>query len=159
MNADDVLTYGHRTVLSAVEGPAPEQWEIPGACGVWSIKDIVAHLASYELVLADICSAYLDAGPTSCLDLFREEGAAFNNRQVEQRRGQTAQQTVTEYADAQQRAAELVARIPVDERRRAGRLAWYGAEYDLEDQAVYMYYGHKREHCAQIAAFRDRVTR
>ena len=100
MNADDVLKYGHLTVLGAIDGLAPEQWEIPGACGVWSIKDIVAHLASYELVLADICSAYLDAGTTSCTDLFREEGAAFNDRQVEQRRGQTAKQTVTEDADA-----------------------------------------------------------
>jgi len=29
--------------------------------------------------------------------------------------------------------------------------------YALDDVIVYMYYGHKREHNAQIAAFRDRL--
>ena len=30
--------------------------------------------------------------------------------------------------------------------------------YALDDVLVYMYYGHKREHSAQIAAFRDRLS-
>lgn len=35
-------------------------------------------------------------------------------------------------------------------------MPWYGDAYALDDLIVYMYYGHKREHNAQIAAFRDR---
>ena len=53
MDADDVLRYGHSTVLGAVDGLPSGQWDMPGACGVWSVKDIVAHLASYELLLVD----------------------------------------------------------------------------------------------------------
>jgi hypothetical protein len=30
-------------------------------------------------------------------------------------------------------------------------------EYALDDFIVYQYYGHKREHCAQIAVFRDKL--
>ncbi|MGQ9887993.1 MAG: maleylpyruvate isomerase N-terminal domain-containing protein [Aggregatilineales bacterium] len=48
VNANDILKYGHLTVLQAVDGLPPADWETPGVCGVWSVKDIVAHLASYE---------------------------------------------------------------------------------------------------------------
>jgi hypothetical protein len=31
-------------------------------------------------------------------------------------------------------------------------------EYALDDVLIYMYYGHKREHSAQIAVFRDQFS-
>jgi hypothetical protein len=34
----------------------------------------------------------------------------------------------------------------------------YGKEYALDDFVVYMYYGHKREHGAQVAGFHDRLV-
>jgi len=46
-----------------------------------------------------------------------------------------------------------------DAMRQAGTLPWYGLEYALDDFLVYAFYGHKREHSAQIAAFRDRLER
>ena len=156
MNADDVVKYGHRTVLGAVDGFPWAEWEAPGACGTWSVKDILAHLASYELLLVDICAPYLDGGPTPCLDRLLEQGDGFNDAEVAARAGRTAEQVLVEYTAAQARAAALVARIPIERRRQAGLLPWYGAEYDLEDLLVYMSYGHKREHCAQIVAFRGR---
>ncbi len=48
-------------------------------------------------------------------------------------------------------------KIPEGAWRQTGMLAWYGAEYDLEDYVVYTYYGHKREHCGQIQAFRNHL--
>ena len=41
--------------------------------------------------------------------------------------------------------------------REVGTLPWDGEDYALDDFLVYGYYGHKREHSAQIAAFRDRL--
>ena len=43
--------------------------------------------------------------------------------------------------------------------REPGSIPWYGEEYALDDLIVYQYYGHKREHSAQIEAFRDAATR
>jgi hypothetical protein len=51
MNAADILTYRHRTVLHTIADLPAEAWEMPGACGVWSCKDIIAHVASFEHVL------------------------------------------------------------------------------------------------------------
>ena len=47
------------------------------------------------------------------------------------------------------------ARVPLELRRKTGTLPWYGDEYDLEDLVAYSNYGHKAEHCAQIAVYRD----
>ena len=60
-----------------------------------------------------------------------------------------------EYEEAHRTTLSLLAEIPMIERRRNGALPWYGAEYDLEDFIVYTFYGHKREHAAQIAFYRD----
>ena len=48
---------------------------------------------------------------------------------------------------------------PRTRRREAGTLLWYGAEYDLEDYIAYTFYGHKREHMAQVNVFLDTVKR
>ena len=54
MNAIDILKYGHQTVLQTLNGFPTTAWDTTGTCGEWSVKDIIAHLASYELVLVDI---------------------------------------------------------------------------------------------------------
>jgi hypothetical protein len=159
MNAEDVFRYGHLTVLGAIDGFAAADWDVPGACGDWSVKDIIAHLASYELVTADVFASLLGAAPTPCLDLFLAQGEAFNDTQVAPRRDQSADETLAEFVRAHERAAALLVQIPTAQRRQVGLLPWYGAAYDLEDLLAYMSYGHKREHAAQIAAFRDRARR
>ena len=158
MNAVDVLTYGHRTLLGTIEGVPATAWETPGACGAWSVKDIVAHLASYEMVLVDILAEANGGGPTPNLDRFRTMGGAFNDAEVTARAAQTVAETRAELDDAHARAMALAARLPPESWRRTGTLPWYGTEYALDDLIVYMYYGHKREHSAQIAAFADRQT-
>jgi hypothetical protein len=157
MNADDVFRYGHLTVLGAVDGLPMTDWKTPGVCGVWSVKDVVAHLASYELATAEAFASLLGEGPTPTLDNLLSQGEEFNTIQVARRGGQSGEDALTEYTRAAEQAAGLLARIPLDQRRQAGILPWYGADYDLEDLIAYMSYGHKREHSAQIAVFRDRL--
>ncbi len=144
MNATDILKYGQLTAHQAIEGFPETAWETPGACGVWSVKDIIAHLASYEEVLVDILSGFVGRHPTPSLDKFTELGGQFNDSEVERRKGRTM---------------SLAERIRPEVFRHTGTLPWYGMEYALDDVIVYMYYGHKREHSAQIAAFRDRLDR
>src|SRR5207302_6236630 len=83
--------------------------------------------------------------------------AAFNDAQVADRAGLPMRAVLDECAAAHERTMALIRRIPEELCRQPGTLPWYGAEYALDDVIVYMYYGHKREHGAQIAAFRDRL--
>ena len=157
MNATDILKYGHRTVLQTIEGFPEAAWEEAGACGVWSVKDIIAHLASYEEVLVDVLSGFVRRLPTPYLDKFTEPGGQFNDTEVERRRGRTVREVLDEFNDAHAQVMSLAAQIRPEQFRQTGTLPWYGLDYALDDVIVYMYYGHKREHSAQIAAFRDRL--
>ncbi|HET7092779.1 MAG TPA: hypothetical protein VFI22_04850, partial [Thermomicrobiales bacterium] len=107
---------------------------------------------AYEQLLGDVFASALDEGPTPTLDAFRAEAAAFNERQVAERRAQDVDALRAAYEAAHQRAAGLLARISLERRREAGIFAWYGADYDLEDLIAYMGYGHKTEHAAELAA-------
>jgi hypothetical protein len=158
VNATDVLKYGHETVLKTIEGLPESEWETSGVCGVWSVKDIIAHLASFELVLVDVLSMFLDAGPTPYLNRMVEEGDQFNDNWVAEYGDKTGAEALAEYCDAQVRVMSLVVQIPAETLRQPGTLPGYGPEYALDDFIVYSYYGHKREHSAQIAVFRDRLT-
>jgi hypothetical protein len=153
VNASDILKYGHLTFLRSLEGLTDAHYTQGGVCGVWSVKDIIAHLASYELVLIDVLRGFLGGGATPYLDLFAN--ADFNDAQVAARRDKSRQSVLDEYEIAHTRTMELIGQIPVETLRKNGTLPWYGAEYALDDFIVYAFYGHKREHSAQIYVFRD----
>lgn len=157
MNATDILKYGQLTVHQATDGFPETACETPGACGVWSVKDIIAHLASYEEVLVDILSGFVGRHPTPSLDKFTGLGSKFNDVEVERRKGRTMKEVLDEFNDAHAQVMSLAERIRPEAFRHTGTLPWYGMDYSLDDVLVYMYYGHKREHSAQIAAFRDHL--
>jgi uncharacterized damage-inducible protein DinB len=157
MHPVDILFYGHQTVIQSIEGVADSDWDIPGACGVWSVHQIIAHLSSFEHVLIEILQTLLEKNaPTPTMNLFFQEGSAnFNDNQVALRQDQTVKETWNEYETAYQKSFELFKQIPDDLHRQTGLLTWYGDTYDLEDFLIYSFYGHKREHTAQINAFKD----
>ena len=51
MNTLDILKYGNLTFLNSLHGFSEPEWTLDGVCGYWSIKDITAHLTSYENLL------------------------------------------------------------------------------------------------------------
>lgn len=158
MNAEDVLKYGHDFVMRHLAHFPGDEWETPNVCGWWSTKQIVAHLASFEHWLVDVLNGQLGEPPGPTLARMFEIGPGkFNDVEVAERDGWTPEQVLADYTGAHAQTLALIARIPVPERRAAGSLPWYGAEYDLEDFIAYSFYGHKREHTAQVNVFVDRL--
>ena len=158
MNAGDILNYGHQTVLKAIDGIPYEAWETSGVVGIWTLKDVVGHLASFEQVLTEILTSLKDTSVgTPTLEQFINH-PDFNNSQVALRKGHTPAQVQAEYQDWHQQVRSLVAGLPEARFKEVGIVPWYGAEYDLEDFLVYTYYGHKREHSAQIAMYKKRLA-
>ncbi len=155
MNALDILKYGQGTALQAIDGLSDSDSEKPGACGVWSIKDIIAHLASYEHMMLDVLSSIVGSGSTPYLSKFTDPNTNFNDSEVAARKGISFKEVIGEFQDTHTQVMSLAERIPAETFRQTGTLPWYGMEYALDDFIVYTQYGHKREHSAQIAAFRD----
>jgi hypothetical protein len=157
MNATDIMKYGQLTVHQAIDGFPANAWDTAGACGEWSVKDIIAHLASFEQVLVDILTTFTGGGSTPVLNSFIEAGGQFNDSEVNRRKEKTIQDVLTEFNEAHTHVMSQLVDSPPETLRQSGTLPWYGMEYALDDLLVYMYYGHKREHSAQILVFRERV--
>ena len=156
MNAKDVLFYGNRTMQDTLAGVPAAERETRDVCGWWSTKNIVAHLASFEWFLVDALSEFTGGGAMTYLARMSELGnQGFNDYEVAQRQDHSYDQVLAEYNQAHARTLEQVAQIPAETLRAAGRIPWYGMEYALDDLIVYQYYGHKREHMAQVAVFID----
>jgi hypothetical protein len=157
MNAHDILMYGNRTLLAGLDGIPTAHWMEGGACGWWSVKDIMAHLSSYETCHAELLANFVEPGPTPTLDQFREQGAEFNKMQVATRQDLSPEQVLGEYSQAHDRLMAAVSQLEPAKLAEVGTIPWYGESYGLDDLLVYSNYGHKREHASQINLFKDRL--
>ena len=109
MNAADILKYDHLTVLQTLDGFPKSAWDTPGACGVWSVKDIIAHLASYEQVLIDVLTSFEGSDPTPVLNRLIELGSQFNDTEVSRRKEKTMKEVLGEYNDTHTQVIFMVA--------------------------------------------------
>ncbi len=164
MNPLDVLKYGNRTLLHTVDRLPTADWATAGVCGVWSVKEIIAHLASFEHMLLDVLvvagapdTRPADYGPT--LRAWLRDGQAFNDEEVPARAALSPAETLAEYEATHDQTVALAHDLSRAQFTTPGFLPAYGREYDLEDFIAYSFYGHKREHAAQIAVFRDAIRR
>jgi hypothetical protein len=153
MNIKLLLHYGNRSVLSAVASVPKDFWETKGACGVWSPKEILAHITSYEKLLHEVLESATHTVPTPLLDSLAKNPEEFNNYQVSQRNKFTPDEIISEYSTAYEQVTLAAQTIDDQLLSKPGTIPWYGKEYALDDYVVYSNYGHKMEHCAQIVQF------
>lgn len=158
MNISEVLQNANLLVIRALDGLPEKEWDIPGACGDWSVKDIVAHLASYEHLIVDVLNTFLGGELTPAVQRWVNSRAAFNAEEVGARKYATAQQVMDEFQGTQVEAVSLIMQIPPEKDQQTGTLPWYGKQYSLADFIQQMY-KHMREHCAQISAFHRQTNR
>lgn len=155
MNAEDILKYGHQSLLQSLDGLSEAEAYTPGAMGVWSVREIVAHLVAYEQMLAELLGSMLGKIEAPTLYRYLQDFQHFNEAEVHMRRDRSLAELRAAYESAHESVMVSIAKIQPTVRRQQGLLTWFGSEYDLEDFLVYNCYGHKREHSAQIAVYRD----
>ncbi len=155
MNVAEQLENAHLLVIQTVDNLPELEWDTPIAENSWTVKDIIAHLASYEHILVDVFNAFLEESPaTPYLAQYAEHHADFNQVQVGERSNHTAQQVIDEFEEMQAEATSLLARIPAERIEQKGTLSWY-KDRSLGD-FVSALSGHIQRHCDEITAFRNR---
>lgn len=158
MNPSDVLKYGHNTVSRTLTEIPTAHWETAGVCGTWSVKDIIGHLAAYEHLLTEVIAPLIHLSiDYKYMPQISQIGiAAFNDVQAGNRAQHTPAQVLAEYNEAfAYNQEQIVPKVPAALWAQTGTLPWYGNKYSLDDYIVYTFYGHKREHCAEINVFKD----
>jgi hypothetical protein len=159
VNSPDILKYGHRTLMHEIEGI--DEWDTPGVVGTWTAKDLLAHLASYEHLIAEVLHSLLDAKSDSpTIQQMGELGHdAFNDAIVAASRDKSLAQVRADYDSAHEQVKTFGGQVSAETLRQPGTIPWYGTDYSVDDFIVYTQYGHKREHSAQFAAFKDQMKR
>lgn len=154
MNAKDILTYGHQDLLKVFSDVTDTDWDRVGVTTRWSVKDMLSHLTSFEIVLAEALEAVLDASmATPTLEDKRKDLPGFNDRQVAQRESDRPADVMQEYELAHTRVMQAIEQLGAERLREVGTIPWYGPQYSLDDLIVYTNYAHKREHLPQIRKF------
>lgn len=154
MNASDVLEQSHSLLTAAVDDLPESQWDVAGVCGEWSVKDTVAHLASYERLLLDVLHTFQGNEVSPYIQNFLANGETFNRTIVESRKYETAQNVLNEYQEAQVQTTSLLAQIPSEKVQQVGAMPWFDPERCLGD-LINIICAHTKEHCDQIIAFRQ----
>jgi uncharacterized protein (TIGR03083 family) len=157
MSITDVLDKSHVLVMETIDDLPETQWDVPGACGDWSVKDIIAHLTAYEVLLRDALKTFAGSEPTAYLLAFAKDNQDhFNAAAVARHRYATAQQIEDDYNEAQMQTTSLLAQIPAGKAAQKGTVPWFGPDLSLAE-LVNDLYTHTREHCEQIKRFRERT--
>jgi uncharacterized protein (TIGR03083 family) len=160
MNAVDIFERGHQVVAKAVDGLPDADWETSGVCGVWSVREVVAHLATYEHMLAEALEMLAGADEaTPHLDEYRSRQPGYNEDKVAERRGKSPADVWAEYRAAYDRAVTALRQIPAEKLRAVGTIPWFDPQGSIDDLVVRYGFGHKREHATQIMVYRDRIGR
>ena len=147
MNALEILEHGDQTLRQAVNGLPEADW--------WPVREIIAHVATHEKMLAEFLESYLGEKPTAAGPL--PVGLVNGNGEVSYA-DKGADELWAEYEAAHRRCQSLLTKIARERNRINGTLSCFDPDCDLEDFLVYSY-GHKQRHAAQIAVYRDQLAR
>lgn len=158
MNTKEMLQSGHHFIVNAIEALPEADWYLPGVTGEWSLKDLIAHLASFELVLNESLKALIDNAPAPTAHREAADPQAFNETEVARRKGRSARTVWGEYEGTHIANLRLVERVPDESMHVRGSPEWIGEAHDLEDFIAQKILGHKREHGAQIQIFKDQLS-
>ena len=119
----------------------------PGVTGLWSVRDVLTHVTTWEEEALKSVPVILEGGR---LPRYSHSGGidAFNSREQDRKRGLTLDQIMQEQTDTHGRLTTFLVTVPesayASENRLIRRLRW-----DT--------YGHYREHAAEIVRWREEL--
>ena len=129
----------------------------PGVEGDWSVADVVAHVAAYELFVGQILIWELRREPRGKVTVFAQEppdlnGDAYNEWVVEQARGWSAEDVLAEEARAYRLLEAAIAAMPEEDLLEPDRFAWLAGRA-LAEILPSQAHAHYRMHTTAIKAW------
>ena len=129
----------------AIAGLSDDQLLTPGVTGHWSVRDLLAHVATWEEEALHALPIIVEGGR---LPKYSSQGGidAFNARGQEGKRDSSLNQLRQEMAGTHQRLLAYVQRVPESA---------YAAEGRWLKRLRLDAYGHWRQHTEQILKWRE----
>lgn len=134
-----------RTFRDSFERLTTGDLEVSGVAGEWSIKDVVGHVAAWDLALARALTAR-DPGQ----ELSDRQIDAFNRQQSTRRAKRTVAEVLTELEEARRTLRDALQSAPDEAFTR-------GTDWRLRIDTWSVF--HHQEHAAEVKVWIDRTNR
>ena len=126
----------------------------PGAVGVWSVKDVLAHIAFWERYAVNILQAAVH-GETPMLSA-EDETERKNASVVAQYYQRSLAAVISDWQQAREDLLEAIEDLADEDLNDPNRFSW-NAGRSLLDRIAANSFGHEQEHIEQIQAWMQGV--
>ncbi len=150
---------GRKDLLEALHGLGEEDSLRPNAVEKWSVKDLLAHIASWDEEVLRVVQAFaMQAEPHFSYAISdRNDFAVWNTEQVVLRRDRTLEQVRTEFENARRDLIQVIEGLTDQVLMRPKMTSWGKVRTGLEllDELVQ----HDLEHAKDLRSWRKKRER
>ena len=144
------LAESRQTLHQAIEGLSEEEMTQVKVEGVWTIKDVLGHIASWEETCLEPIRRYADGGPFEVQVI--EDYMAWNNKQAARKRDVPLDVILEELATVRQGLVEAASRLSAGQWKQRVPFSW-GGEGTIAE-VLDVFYQHELEHVRSIQRWR-----
>jgi uncharacterized damage-inducible protein DinB len=144
------LAESRQTLHQAIEGLSKEEMTQPQVEGVWTVKDVLGHIASWEETCLEPLRRYADGGPFAVEVI--EDYMAWNNEQAARKRDIPLDAILDELATVRQGLVEAANRLSAGQWKQRVPFSWGGQGTIAE--VLDVFYQHELGHVRHIQRWR-----
>lgn len=137
--------------MAALSSASAATLERKGLVGQWSIKNVLAHLAAWELVTVQVLSERLETGKTpEIMATINADQDAWNAFQVDEVEDLSPDDQLVEFEWTRSLLLQYLASL--DDATLAKAKPWSGWDGTVADYVLDAIAGHERTHAEQVRA-------
>jgi len=144
------LAESRQTLHQAIEGLSEEEMTQVQVEGVWTVKDVLGHIASWEETCLEPIRRYADGGPFEVQVI--EDYMAWNNKQAARKRDVPLDAILDELATIRQGLVEAASGLSAGQWKQRVPFSWGGRGTIAE--VLDVFYQHELEHVRSIQRWR-----
>jgi len=144
------LAESRRALHQAIEGLSEEEMTQVQVEGVWTVKDVLGHIASWEETCLEPIRRYADGGPFEVQVI--EDYMAWNNKQAARKRDVPLDAILDELATIRQGLVEAASGLSAGQWKQRVPFSWGGRGTIAE--VLDVFYQHELEHVRSIQRWR-----
>jgi uncharacterized damage-inducible protein DinB len=144
------LAESRQTLHQAIEGLSEEEMTQVQVEGVWTVKDVLGHIASWEETCLEPLQRYADGGPFEVQVI--EDYMAWNDEQAARKRDVPLDAILDELATIRQGLVEAASRLSAGQWKQRVPFSWGGRGTIAE--VLDVFYQHELEHVRSIQRWR-----
>ena len=154
MTKEEILTRlaeSRQALHQAIEGLSEEEMAQVQVEGVWTVKDVLGHIASWEETCLEPLRRYADSGPFEVEVI--EDYLTWNDEQAARKRDVPLNAILDELAAIRQGLVEAARRLSAGQWEQRVPFSW-GGEGTIAE-VLDVFYRHELEHVRSIQQWRE----